>query len=118
MTRDHAWRLLDEADGHAGRAILIMEPILPRQDPNGLAQLFAHIDIDGSGTLEREEIAEMTKELGNQLTERELDLAMAEMDEDGSGGVDLDEFAAWLVTPQPSPQPTLFFGIQADALNI
>ena len=75
-----------------------MEPILPRQDPNGLAQLFAHIDIDGSGTLEREEIAEMTKELGKRLTERELDLAMAEMDEDGSGGVDLEEFAAWLVT--------------------
>ena len=84
-----------------------MEPILSRQDPNGVAQLFAHIDIDGSGTLEREEIAEMTKELGKQLTERELDLAMAEMDGDGSGGVDLEEFAAWSVTPQPSPLPTL-----------
>jgi Ca2+-binding EF-hand superfamily protein len=92
-----------------------MEPILPRQDPNGLAQLFANIDIDGSGTLEREEIAEMTKELGNQLTQRELDLAMAEMDEDGSGGVDLEEFAAWLVTPQPSPLPALCC-VQADSL--
>ena len=87
VTRDHARRLLDEADGHAGRAILILEPVLARQDPHGLAQLFAHIDVDGSGTLEREEIAAMSKELGNDLTERELDLAMAAMDEDGSGGV-------------------------------
>ena len=100
MTRDHARRLLDEAAGHAGRAILIMEPILPRQDPQGLAQLFAYIDTDGSGTLERGEIAEMSKELGCDLTERELDLAMAEMDEDGSGGVDIEEFSAWSVTPR------------------
>ena len=64
----------------------------------GLAQLFAHIDVDGSGTLEREEIAAMSKELGNDLTERELDLAMAAMDEDGSGGVDLEEFTAWCVS--------------------
>ena len=98
VTRDHARRLLDEADGHAGRAILILEPVLARQDPHGLAQLFAHIDVDGSGTLEREEIAAMSKELGNDLTERELDLAMAAMDEDGSGGVDLEEFTAWCVS--------------------
>ena len=84
VSRDHARRLLDEAGGHAGRAILIIQPILQRNDPHGLADLFAQIDIDGSGTLEREEIRQMSKELGNDLTERELDLAMQTMDEDQS----------------------------------
>ena len=32
---------------------------------------------------------------GNDLSERELDLAMASMDSDGSGGVDIEEFSDW-----------------------
>ena len=30
-----------------------------------------------------------------QLTDKELDAAMAEMDEDGSGALDIDEFWTW-----------------------
>ena len=64
-------------------------------DPELLAELFTRIDKDGSGSLEREEIALMSLELGKPLSEPELDEAMAEMDADGSGEVDFDEFERW-----------------------
>lgn len=57
--------------------------------------LFDSIDEDGSGTLEREEIDMLAKEMDTPLTERELDVAMATMDADGSGEVDFEEFSEW-----------------------
>ena len=59
VTWDHARRLIKEAGNHAGLAILSVQPILGRNDPHGLAELFARVDEDGSGTLEREEIAKV-----------------------------------------------------------
>jgi calmodulin len=60
-----------------------------------LQQLFESADDDGSGLLEREEVRKVMLELGYDLSQDELDAAMAEMDADGSGGVDYDEFAKW-----------------------
>ena len=53
------------------------------------------MDADHGGTLDREEIRNLARSMGNQLTEGLLDLAMSEMDEDGSGEVDFDEFFDW-----------------------
>ena len=64
-------------------------------DPELLADLFNKIDTDGSGFLDREEIAQLSVELGKPLTEAELDKAMLSMDADGSGEVDLEEFVGW-----------------------
>eukprot|EP01051_Picozoa_sp_SAG22_P004763 SAG22_NODE_263_length_13359_cov_3.396531_15_plen_125_part_00 len=58
-------------------------------------ELFNEIDEDGSATLDREEIANMCKTLGRELTARELEVAMTSMDADGSGEVDIDEFKEW-----------------------
>ena len=43
----------------------------------------------GGGTLDRQEVFNLAKEMGQELTEKELDKAMAEMDADGSGAVPL-----------------------------
>lgn len=64
-------------------------------DPELLAELFNKIDTDGSGYLDREEIAQLSEELGKPLSKAELDDAMHSMDADGSGEVDLEEFISW-----------------------
>ena len=53
------------------------------------------MDADESGELDREEVAQLSKDMGAVLSEAELDAAMLEMDEDGSGQVDFDEFRSW-----------------------
>lgn len=53
------------------------------------------MDADEGGTLDREEIRVLARSLGNQLSEPQLDQAMREMDEDGSGEVDFEEFFDW-----------------------
>ena len=55
-------------------------------------QMFLALDADGSGLLERGEIAGLAQDLGQDMSEEDLDDAMAEMDEDDSGGVELAEF--------------------------
>eukprot|EP01052_Picozoa_sp_SAG31_P042607 SAG31_NODE_6821_length_1878_cov_1.327150_2_plen_364_part_00 len=60
-----------------------------------LLQLFDEIDTDGSGLLDREEVANLAESLGAPLSTSELDQAMLEMDEDGSGEVDFEEFRLW-----------------------
>jgi NACalpha-BTF3-like transcription factor len=95
ISYQQAEELLEEAGGHAACAIRLVDPLLPGDDPDGLHSLFDSIDEDGSGTLEREEIASLAEEMDTPLTERELDVAMMAMDADGSGEVDFDEFSEW-----------------------
>lgn len=60
-----------------------------------LKELFEQIDIDGSGTLDRTEVARMARLLDKPMDDDDLDAAMASMDDDHSGEVDFTEFAAW-----------------------
>ena len=62
-----------------------------------LQDLFDHIDEDGNGTLDLEELGQMTADLGLSLTTMELSQAMADMDRDNNGDVDFDEFFTWYV---------------------
>ena len=57
--------------------------------------VFKSIDLDDNGTLERDELRTAAERLGQAMNEEELDAAMLEMDNDGSGEVDYDEFLAW-----------------------
>ena len=56
---------------------------------------FEDVDEDGSGFLERDEIKRLAHAVGQELGEHELDEAMKEMDADGSGEVDFEEYYAW-----------------------
>ena len=58
---------------------------LAEQETRRLRQLFYEFDEDGSGALDRHEVAALTERLGDRFTEEELDEAMQEMDEDCSG---------------------------------
>eukprot|EP00750_Incisomonas_marina_P024106 INCI5086.1.p1 GENE.INCI5086.1~~INCI5086.1.p1 ORF type:complete len:556 (+),score=132.68 INCI5086.1:275-1942(+) len=59
---------------------------------------FNKFDIDNSGTLERDEVAEMLAyELFEPVSEKELDVAMRDLDEDGNGHVEFQEFLLWYV---------------------
>ena len=58
-------------------------------------EMFNSIDVDGSGTLDRAEVAQLSIKLGRELRKLELDAAMAEMDPDGDGSVDFNEFKTW-----------------------
>ena len=52
-------------------------------------------DIDSSGAIDRYEFGLMVRDMCVPLTDDELDDAFAEMDEDGSGEIDIDEFKGW-----------------------
>ena len=50
---------------------------------------------DGSGLLDRDETKALMVKLFPGMSDAEFDVAFAKMDDDGSGEVDFDEFAAW-----------------------
>lgn len=58
-------------------------------------EAFDRADADGSGAIDREEVREVMKELGQKVGKRELDMAMREMDDDNSGEVSFEEFREW-----------------------
>lgn len=60
-----------------------------------LKQLFNKFDVDGGGSLDRDEIGALARGIGHKLTAKELDAAMKEMDQDGEGDVDFVEFYCW-----------------------
>jgi Ca2+-binding EF-hand superfamily protein len=56
---------------------------------------FDAIDEDGSGVLDRGEVAQVAASLGAELNDKQLNEAMEAMDHDGSGEVSLPEFITW-----------------------
>ncbi len=55
-------------------------------------EIFKRYDADGSGTIEAHELGEVMKELGQQLSPAELSKMIDEIDTDGSGEIDFEEF--------------------------
>ena len=62
---------------------------------NAAVAMFNTVDADKSGTLEIQEVNKLGAMLGFNFTTAELNAAMADMDKDGSGAVDFQEFYAW-----------------------
>ena len=85
-----------------------------------LQKVWDRVDEDGSGALDRDEVAKVLIQMGFEGTGKKvLDAAMAEMDEDGSGEVDFEEFAAWFLKQDKDKQlnipPTPHFkGVMDD----
>ena len=70
------------------------------QDQDKLLQdLWDAFDEDGGGDLDHEEVRHMMESaMERELSEEEVDAAFKEMDADGSGEVDFDEFKGWWST--------------------
>lgn len=73
-------------------ALKVIAENLPEEEIQGLKQMFANIDTDGSGTITYEELKEGLARLGSKLTETEVKALMEAADQDGSGSIDYIEF--------------------------
>lgn len=70
-----------------------------------LREVFAEFDLDGDGTLDREEMKIGMANFGVSAKMWELDAIMRAFDEDGNGSVDYEEFAEMLENRAKSSEP-------------
>lgn len=54
---------------------------------------FKHFDTDGSGTIEADELREVMRGMGERISERDIRNVMGDMDVNGDGVINYDEFA-------------------------
>ena len=64
--------------------------------------MFEEMDKDDSGALDAKEVAALCKDMGRKMTKEDLAAAMAEMDEDGGGEVEFEEFSHWWAKNKPA----------------
>ena len=60
-----------------------------------------------TGTLDEDEVRKVMADMGKVLDDAAFAAAMAEIDEDGSGELDFDEFLGWWQTQDPEAQKQL-----------
>jgi len=58
-------------------------------------KLFRELDVDNSGTLDKYEVGSVLEKLGIKQTGAQLDAQMSQIDTDGDGCVNLEEFKQW-----------------------
>mmetsp|Transcript_23355 Transcript_23355/g.37949 ORF Transcript_23355/g.37949 Transcript_23355/m.37949 type:complete len:114 (-) Transcript_23355:340-681(-) len=70
-----------------------------KDDPDKeLRDAFAVFDADNSGSISRSELKKLMKNLGQTLSDAELDAMMDEVDTDGNGEIDFDEFKSMMLS--------------------
>ena len=69
-----------------------MEDQLSPEEQAELERAFGLFDKDGDGTITAKELGTVMRSLGQNPTEAELDDMIAEVDIDGSGEIEFDEF--------------------------
>eukprot|EP00944_MAST-04C_sp_MAST-4C-sp1_P001851 g1851.t1 len=62
--------------------------------------LFENFDVGSKGYLEPQEFARLSEELGVNLSPYELMVAIEEIDEDGNGQIEIDEYLDWWADPE------------------
>ena len=67
---------------------------------------FAKYDKDGSGAIDKDELSAMSAELGNPLDDEQLETALKDLDLNGDGVVDIDEFKRWFFSGMKSYSST------------
>eukprot|EP00565_Helicotheca_tamesis_P007886 CAMPEP_0185724060 /NCGR_PEP_ID=MMETSP1171-20130828/663_1 /TAXON_ID=374046 /ORGANISM="Helicotheca tamensis, Strain CCMP826" /LENGTH=149 /DNA_ID=CAMNT_0028391835 /DNA_START=108 /DNA_END=557 /DNA_ORIENTATION=- len=73
--------------------LVLMKSRKKNDDPDKeLRDAFNVFDKDGSGAISRQELQSLMQKLGQNLSKEELDAMMSEVDEDGNGEIDFEEF--------------------------
>ena len=62
------------------------------EQKNQLKQAFALFDLDGNGYITNDELGTVLRKMGQEPTEEEIVQMINEIDEDGDGTIDFDEF--------------------------
>ena len=65
---------------------------LTQQKKQEIKEAFELFDTDGSGTIDAKELNVAMRALGFEMTEEQIDHMIADVDKDGSGAIDFDEF--------------------------
>eukprot|EP01047_Picozoa_sp_COSAG01_P057412 COSAG01_NODE_6634_length_3569_cov_1.447550_5_plen_273_part_00 len=65
---------------------------LPESKLRQYHNLFRKYDVDNGGSIGKEELVSLMEELGHKLDENESEAMMSQIDTDGSGEIDFDEF--------------------------
>ena len=64
-------------------------------DDRIITKAFNMFDADKSGSIDRDEMKKVCKQIGVPMTDEDINTAMEEIDEDGSGELDKKEFKQW-----------------------
>lgn len=67
---------------------------LSEEEINEFREIFNLVDKDGGGTISKAELSELLDTLGIDATPEEVDLMISEIDSDGTGDIDFEEFVA------------------------
>mmetsp|Transcript_87200 Transcript_87200/g.241823 ORF Transcript_87200/g.241823 Transcript_87200/m.241823 type:complete len:171 (+) Transcript_87200:68-580(+) len=67
-------------------------PNLSEEDLKEFREIFDLVDTDGGGSIGTEELARLMDTLGIRTTPEELKLMVSEIDENGNGEIDFEEF--------------------------
>lgn len=71
--------------------------VLEREDTR-LQGVWRKVDVDKSGTLDKDEVRQVLEEMGwDDITDEMADEMMVVIDADGSGEVDFEEFKEWFL---------------------
>ncbi|KAF9599955.1 hypothetical protein IFM89_001990 [Coptis chinensis] len=65
---------------------------LPQQKRQEIREAFELFDTDGSGTIDAKELNVAMRALGFEMTEEQIAQMITDVDKDGSGAIDFDEF--------------------------
>jgi Ca2+-binding EF-hand superfamily protein len=80
------------------------------------ALLFRHLDTNGNGELESDEMRQLVARFGKSLSTQEIDQAMVEMDRDGDGAVIMGEFDVWWTEMMTESDPTAEMVTESDPI--
>lgn len=73
----------------------VVHPELDDADHEEVFETFKAFDRDGSGSIDRAELARLLEALGQPIDEDELDVALDVIDANHSGRISWEEFKAW-----------------------
>ncbi len=78
---------------------------LTDQQKEEFKEVFSLFDKDGDGTISTSELGTVMRTLGQNPTEEEIDQMIKEVDMDGNGEIDFDEFCSLMLKKMKESEP-------------